>query len=81
MKTYEDSHAEMVKDFLKFTELDEVLKAPSKQDFDLAIPNSYLAEAWVPVQVVPILPYPFGNGAVLQNLVGKIGILTYLNSD
>lgn len=77
MKTYEDSHAEMVTEFLKFTELDDVLTSPSKLDFDLAIPNSYLADAWVPVQVKPIPPYQFGNGAVLHNLVGKIGILTY----
>jgi len=80
-KTYEDSHAEMIQEFLSWAELDKFLKVPSKLDFDLAIPNSYLAEAWVPVQVKSVPPHQFGNGAVLENLVGKIGILTCQNSD
>ncbi len=76
-ETYESTHVKLVNEYLKFAGLHYVLKAPSKPDVDRVLPNFFLAEAWIPVQVRDDFPKNGrGNNSILGNLGGEIGILT-----
>lgn len=65
--------AELVRRFLSVMELDHLFRP--LPDGTTTWNESRLYEAWVPVQVVQ------NSFSSLEGLVGRIGILTYANSD